>query len=99
MDLESREAKRAKTSIIAYPKKEMSLEDVEAEAIRIEEKCADLDCPCTVTKLINAGVFEVVWSCDKHPSVDKLVSGNEVAAEDGRCTGVLRLHVPGRRPF
>jgi len=82
MDLENREAKRAKTSIIAYHKNEMSLEDVEAEAKRIGEKCTELECPCTVTKLINAGVFEVVWSSDNHPSVDKLVSGNEVAAED-----------------
>jgi len=82
MDIENREAKAAKTSIIAYDKNEMSMEDVEAEAKRIGEKCTELNCPCEVTKLIKAGVFEVDWSCDNHPSVNDLVSGNEIGVED-----------------
>ena len=83
MDLKNREAKAAKTSVIAYDKNDMSMEDVDAEAKRIGEKCTELNCPCTVTKLIKAGVFEVVWSCENHPSVDDLVSGNEIGVEDG----------------
>ena len=40
IDLQERQAQASKRSIIVYDKSQMSLEDVEAEAERIEAKCA-----------------------------------------------------------
>ena len=79
IDLEEREAQRAKTSIIAYNKDKV---DANEEVKRIAQKCNELNCPCEVIKLINLGALEVVWSCDDHPSVDELVADDEIGAED-----------------
>ena len=83
-DLAEIEKKRSKTSIIVYDKNKLSDEDVDAEAKRIVEKCAELSCPCEVIKLNKVGVLEVVWSCDNHPSVDDLDfdTDQETGAED-----------------
>jgi len=84
VDLEIREEKRSKTSIIVYDKIQMTDEDVDAEITRIEEKCNELDCPCSVIKLDKVGVLEVTWQCDNHPSVNdlELDSAKETGAED-----------------
>ena len=84
IDLEARQIKTSKTSIIVYDKNQMSLEDVNAEANRIKEKCNELNCPCKVTKLIKVGAFEVFWSCEVHPSVNDLGfdTNTETGAED-----------------
>ena len=83
-DLAITEAKRAKTSIIVYDKHQMSEGEVHAEIARIKEKCSNLDCPCEVRNLNKIGVFEVIWSCELHPSVDdlELDSTKETGAED-----------------
>jgi len=83
-DLAMREEKSSKTSIIVYDKFQMSNEDVDAEITRIEAKCNELDCPCSVMKLDKVGVLEVTWSCDNHPSVHDLGldSAKETGAED-----------------
>jgi len=84
IDLEARQIKSSKTSIIVYDKNQMSLEDVDAEAKRIKEKCDELNCPCKVTKLIKVGAFEIFWSCENHPSVNDLEfdTDTETGAED-----------------
>ena len=84
VDLAIREEKRSKTSIIVYDKLQMSGEDVDAEITRIEEKCHELDCPCSVIKLDKVGVLEVTWRCENHPSVNdlELDSAKETGAED-----------------
>ena len=72
------------TSLIYYDHKKMTPEEVNMEATRIEEKCTELGCPCSVTKLLSAHVLTVEWSCDNHPSYDKLdlKDGLEVGGED-----------------
>jgi len=84
IDLQERQAQASKRSIIVYDKSQMSLEDVDAEAERIEAKCDELNCPCKVVKLVKVGALEVLWSCENHPSVDDLgLDGNtETGAED-----------------
>jgi len=73
------------TSLIYYDHKKMTPEEVNMEATRIEEKCTELGCPCSVTKLLSAHVLTVEWSCDNHPSYVKLElkEGLEVGGEDG----------------
>lgn len=82
------EMKSLATSIIAYDKSKMTEAEVAAEVSRIEEKCVELDCPCTVTKLDKIGVLDIVWSCDNHPPVESLDLDEdlEIGSEDGIAT-------------
>ena len=82
------EMKSLATSIIAYDKSKMTEAEVAAEVSRIEEKCDELDCPCTVTKLDKIGVLDIVWSCDNHPPVESLDLDEdlEIGSEDGVAT-------------
>jgi len=82
------EMKSLATSIIAYDKSKMTEAEVAAEVSRIEEKCDELDCPCTVTKLDKIGVLDIVWSCDNHPPVESLDLDEdlEIGSEDGIAT-------------
>ena len=70
--LKDREIKASKTSIVAYNKTQMAVEDVDKEAERIEAKCSELGSPCHVTKLKNIGVFEVVYESANHPTTSDL---------------------------
>ena len=72
IDLSNRELKASKTSIVAYNKTQMGVEDAAKEAERIEGKCAELGSPCHVTNLKRLGVFEVEYDTPNHPAVDDL---------------------------
>jgi len=72
------------TSIIHYDHKKMTPEEVNTEATRIEGKCTELSCPCSVTKYLRTHHLKVSWTCDDHPPVDRLdlKDGLEVGGED-----------------
>ena len=63
-DLEEKEAVRAKTSIVVYDKARMNEENINLEDTRIKNKCRDLICPCTTSKLAAIGVFLITWHCE-----------------------------------
>ena len=84
IDLSNRELQASKTSIVAYNKTQMGVEDAAKEAERIEGKCAELGSPCHVKNLKNIGVFEVEYETPNHPPVESLEldSDKETGVED-----------------
>jgi len=95
-DLAIREEKRAKTSMIAYDKFQMTDDDVKAEITRIEARCVELECPCDVMNLPRVGVLEVTWNCDNHPSVNEL--GLDTTKETGAEDQIVEVNQQANSP-
>ena len=89
INLSNRELEASKTSIVAYNKTQMAIEDVEKEAERLEAKCAELGSPCHVIILKSIGVFEIVYETPNHPSTGdlELDSAKEIGVEDAVVNG------------